>query len=130
MASTIKVTHIYAKDGKSHFEDLHIETKSAAFAPPSPPLDQTAWFSAKKCQVVVQPPGWVGEWHCAPARLLFCVLAGGFGVEVSNGERREFPAGDLVLVNDKPGQGHRSWASGNAPLVTAVIELADDALLK
>jgi hypothetical protein len=77
-----------------------------------------------------QPPGWVGEWHHPPNRFLFCVLAGEFGVEVSSGERPQFPAGELVLAEDKPGQGHRSWVVGNTNLVTAVVQLSDNALVK
>ena len=29
------------------------------------------------------------------------------------------------LSEDKPGQGHRSWALGNADLLTAVVQLAN-----
>jgi len=57
-------------------------------------------------------------------------LSGEFGVEVSCGERRRLPAGKLVLVEDKPGQGHRSWVVGDVTLRTAVIELADNAQVK
>jgi len=49
---------------------------------------------------------------------------------VSSGERRQFPAGELVLVEDKPGQGHRGWVVGDGALRTAVIELADNAQVK
>jgi hypothetical protein len=126
----IKITRIYAEQGKSLFGELEIETKLADIAPPAPQMGLSAWFPAAQFQLMSQPPGWVGEWHYAPKRFLFCVLAGEFGAEVSSGERRQFPAGELVLVEDKPGQGHRSWVVGNTNLVTAVIELPDNALLK
>jgi len=129
-AKTIKITRVYAEQGKSLFGELEIETKLGDLAPPAPQMGISAWFPAAQCQLTLQSPGWVGEWHYAPKRFLFCVLAGEFGVEVSSGERRQFSIGKLVLVEDKPGQGHRSWVVGNTDLATAVIQLADDALLK
>lgn len=63
-------------------------------------------------------------------RVLFCILAGGFGVEIGTGERREFPAGTMVLAEDTTGEGHRSWTVGDVGLLTAVIQVPDDALLK
>jgi hypothetical protein len=127
---TIKITRIYAEQGKSLFGELEIETKLADIAPPAPQMDLSAWFPASQFQLMLQPPGWTSEWHYAPKRFLFCVLSGEFGAEVSSGERRQFPAGALVLVEDKPGQGHRSWVVGNRDLATAVVELTDDAMLK
>jgi hypothetical protein len=122
-AKTIKITRVYAEQGKSLFGELEIETKLGDLAPPAPQMGISAWFPAAQCQLTLQSPGWVGEWHYAPNRFLF-------GVEVSSGERRQFSTGELVLVEDKPGQGHRSWVVGNTDLATAVIQLADDALLK
>ena len=129
-ANTIKITRIYAEQGKSLFGELEIETKLGDLAPPAPQMGISAWFPAAQCQLTLQSPGWVGEWHYAPKRFLFCVLAGEFGVEVSSGERRQFSIGELVLVEDKPGQGHRSWMVGDTNLMTAVVQLADNALLQ
>ena len=100
----IKITRVYAEQGKRLFGELETERKSD-FAPP-PPLISSPWFPAGQRQRMTQPPGGVGEWHFAPRRFLFCILSGGFGVE--SGERREFPAGELVLVEDKPGGGGES----------------------
>jgi len=127
---TIKVTRIYAEQGKSHFEELEIETKLAGPAPPPPQMNLSAWFPAEQIQLMLQPPGWAGGWHCAPKRFMFCILAGEFGVEVSNGKRRQFGAGELVLVEDRSGEGHRGWVVGNLELVTAVVQLSDNALVK
>ena len=127
---TIKITRIYAEQGKSHFEAVEIETTLAGFAPPAPPMSLSAWFPGEQVQLMSQPPGWAGGWHPAPKRFLFCILAGEFGVEVSNDERRQFGAGELVLVEDRSGQGHRGWVVGNADLLTAVVQLPDTALVK
>ena len=126
---TIKITRIYTEQEKSFFGDLEIETTLADFPPPAPPMNLSAWFSAAQCQLMLQPPGWVAGWHYAPKRLLFCILAGEFGVAVSNGQR-QFRAGELILVEDTSGQGHRGWVVGNVDLLTAVVQLADSTLVK
>jgi len=126
----IKITRVYAENGKSLFGELEIEIESLDFAPPAPPLNRSPWFPAARCFLWVQPPGWVGEWHCPPARLIFSILTGTFGVEVSSGERREFSAGEVALFEDNPGQGHRSWVVGNTEARVMVVQVADTALLK
>ena len=68
--------------------------------------------------------------HPAPKRLLFLVLAGEAGIEVSNGERRQFTAGAHFLCEDYPGQGHRSWVVGNADLLMAIVQLPDNVSVK
>jgi hypothetical protein len=127
---TIRITRIYAERGQSHFEDVELETKLAGGAPPAPPLKMSAGFPSEQCQFLLQPPGWEAGWHSAPKRLLFCILTGEFGVEVANGERRQFKAGEMILVEDRSGQGHRGWVVGDAELLTAVVQLADNALVK
>jgi len=126
----IRITRVYAEHGKSHFEELELETKLTGPAPPPPQLRLSASFPSEQVQLLVQPPGWEAGWHPAPKRLLFCILAGEFGVEVSNGKRRQFKAGEIVLVEDRSGQGHRGWVVGDADLLTAVVQLSDSALVK
>jgi hypothetical protein len=128
--NTIEITRIYAEQGKSHFGELELETKLVDSAPHAPQTNLSAWFPAEQFQLMSQPPGWAGGWHYAPKRFLFCILAGEFGVEVSNGQRRQFGAGERVLVEDRTGQGHRGWVVGNADLLTAVVQLSDNALVK
>jgi len=127
---TIKMTRIYAENGKSRYGEVELGILTQEFAPPSPPINQSARFPAQNIQYLVEQPGWTGDWHCAPARLLFFVLAGACWQEVSNGERREFKVGDFVLLEDKGSQGHRSGVIGNDALLLAVVQLADTAEFK
>jgi len=127
---TIKMTRIYAENGKSHYGQVELGTSAKEFAPPSPPINSSARFPAQNFQYLFQRPGWVGDLHCAPARLLFFVMAGACWTEVSNGERREFKLGDSFLVEDKGSEGHRSGVLGNDALLFAVVQLADTAEFK
>lgn len=54
------------------------------------------------------PPGYDFDWHNAPRRQLIVMLEGEIDVEVTSGETRRFKPGDLLLVEDTTGTGHRS----------------------
>ncbi len=53
-------------------------------------------------------PGYDYDWHCAPQRQLIVMLDGEIEVEVTSGEKRRFKGGDVLLVEDTTGSGHRS----------------------
>jgi hypothetical protein len=82
---TIKITRMYAENGVSHFGELELGTATLEFAPPSPPINQSARFPVQNVQFLFNQPGWTGDWHPAPARLLFFLLAGACWQEVSAG---------------------------------------------
>ena len=48
------------------------------------------------------------ERHVAPRRQWVILLRGRIAVEVSDGERREFGPGSIVLAEDTEGRGHIS----------------------
>ena len=54
------------------------------------------------------PPGWDGDWHPAPRRLLTVSLAGEVEVTVGDGEARRLRPGDVTLAVDTTGRSHRS----------------------
>src|SRR5262245_50380588 len=54
--------------------------------------------------------------HPAPARQWVVMLRGAIEVEVSDGTRRRFEPGDLLLVTDTTGTGHITSAAGDPPL--------------
>lgn len=48
-------------------------------------------------------------WHTAPFPQFIAVLKGGLKVEVSSGASYTFQPGEVLLVEDVSGPGHRSW---------------------
>ncbi len=50
----------------------------------------------------------LGRWHTAPQRQYVMFLAGETEIEVSDGEKRIFKTGDVFLVEDTTGKGHRN----------------------
>lgn len=112
--------------GETHFQDVSVELRPADFAPPAPLMAVSRFMPASGLGFLSAPPGWRGDWHPAPRRQFMVVLAGQVEAEVSDGEVRRFGPGDVVLVEDTEGRGHRSWVVGEDDVVFSVAQLAGD----
>lgn len=122
----MKYTRVYADaEGESHLEEVEIELKPTDFAPPAPPLNLSPFISATRCGFLHAPPGWSGDWHPAPKRQMIFYLAGETEGATSDGEVRRFGPGDVVLLEDTTGKGHRSRVVGTDDVVGAVVQLED-----
>ena len=64
------------------------------------------------------------DWHCAPQRQFIVLLDGEIEVEVTSGEKRRFRGGDVVLVEDTTGTGHRTRTVDGRPRRSLFIPLA------
>ena len=112
--------------GESHFEDLTVPMEERDFAPPAAPAHVRAFLEASGTLFFAVRPGWEGEApHPTPQRQLFSILRGTVEVTVSDGERRRFGPGDLVLLDDTEGKGHSSHVVGREDLVIFGAVLAD-----
>jgi hypothetical protein len=122
----VKYIRLYSDDdGESHFETCEVGFESVDFAPPAPPLDIAAFGDADQCFILRAIPGWQGDWHPAPYRQLHIYLSGEIEAETSDGEIRRIGAGDIALVEDTSGVGHRSRVVGSTDVVIAAVKLAD-----
>jgi hypothetical protein len=54
-------------------------------------------------------------------------LQGASEVTTSDGQKRHFGPGSVVLLDDTTGKGHRTRAIGTIDHIAAVIPVADDA---
>lgn len=98
------ITRIYAdKDGKSHFEDISIETV------PSGPLGQMSTPLAVSSMILREnEPGYDFPWHVAPRKQYIVMLEGTVEITVSDKSVRNFGPGSILLVEDTFGEGHAS----------------------
>ena len=88
------ITRIYADaEGESHFEDVDFAFEETDFVPPAPPVLMTALASATGYRFELVHPGWHGDWHPVPERLLAVYLSGAGRMEASDGEIRELLPG-------------------------------------
>jgi len=63
------------------------------------------------------------DWHCAPQRQYIVLLDGEIEIETSDGEKRCFRGGDILLVEDVTGKGHKTRTINNQPRRSLFITL-------
>ncbi|MCW3169922.1 hypothetical protein OMO38_15465 [Chryseobacterium sp. 09-1422] len=80
----MKITRIFSDErGESHFEDLEIPFRKVS-------ADYDYGF------------------HHAPQKQYIVLLDGGVEIETSLGEIRKFQTGEILLVEDVSGKGHKT----------------------
>ena len=127
VAEPITYVRIYNdSDGESHFGEGEIPFNLADFAPPAPPISVTDLWEGTGAFMMSSPPGWTGDLHPAPRRMLMFMLKGTLEVEVSDGEVRSFDPGTVLLVEDTSGKGHISRVTGDERGCLVAIPLIKD----
>lgn len=124
--STVMVSmiHVWAdEDGESHLEDLDLEFEEADFVPPAPPVLLTSLEPASGYAFERVPPGWHGDWHPAPRRVLAIYLAGQGSIEASDGETRPLVPGTILLAEDTTGRGHITKVTGSDEMFVVIVTL-------
>lgn len=120
----MKYIVIYADEhGESHFKDEDIELESIEYAPPAPPLLLSNLMPAIQYAFSKFKSGWYGDWHPTPLRQIYFILSGTLEGTVSDGEKRLFGPGSIVLVEDTTGKGHRTKVIGSEDVTAALIQL-------
>ena len=121
----MQYTRLYADDaGESHFADVEVEFADVDYAPPAPPLGLSEYMEASQSGFLRITPGWEGEiWHTSPVRQFMVFVEGQTAVTASDGSRREFGLGDVLLLEDDHGKGHSSQIIGDKEVVAVVIHL-------
>ena len=98
------ITRVYAdENGESRFADL---AKPLVSAGDIGFLSEPEAVESIIFRKVV--PGYDYDFHQAPARQYIILLDGEIEIETSLGEKRHFRAGDILLVEDTTGKGHRT----------------------
>ncbi|MEC5173938.1 hypothetical protein [Chryseobacterium nepalense] len=100
----MKITRIFSDEkGESYFEDLEI-----------PLIDQgeigylSENFEVKKLQFRKVSADYNYDFHHAPQKQFIVLLNGGVEIETSLGELRRFQTGEILLVEDTVGKGHKT----------------------
>ncbi len=112
--SRMKVARTYCDEaGETHFGEAEIDFESIQIAPLANTVEASKLTPATGYRFIrntaCELDEWDG-WHPAPCRQLVVLLRGELETEVSDGELMRWGPGDLVLVEDVKGKGHRNRA--------------------
>jgi hypothetical protein len=115
----VLVTRLYNDAaGESHFEDVEV-----ALADGGPMGLLSAPTPTKSIIFRETDAAYNCDWHNAPCRQYIITLDGAAEIETSDGERRVFGRGAVVLAEDTQGRGHRTRAVDGKPRTTIFVVL-------
>jgi hypothetical protein len=112
---------VYADgDGETHFEDVHLSLERRES--PTGTVDEVTApipVDGVVFRLVVSEASDT-EPHNAPRRLFIVQIDGSVEVEVSDGEKRVFGPGSVMLVEDTTGKGHVTRSLTPGPRATLI----------
>ena len=91
--------------GESHFQDMEVRLEEATRAGRLSARVPATGIIFREVQ-----PDYDLDWHPAPWRQYIVNLDAGVEITASDGEKRRIGAGEILLVEDTWGKGHRSKA--------------------
>lgn len=115
----MNITRIFSDaSGDSHFAELEIPLADAG---------EIGRLSAAQTATSIifreNDASYDYDWHNAPQRQYVILLDGEIEIEVSTGEKRRFRGGDILLVEDTTGKGHRTKICNNQPRRSIFVTL-------
>ena len=121
----MRITRIRAGvDGATRFDEIEIPlTDAGAIGRLSDPFPADS--------VIFRETGaaYDYDWHPAPARQLVVLLDGEIEIEVGDGEIRRFAGGEVLLLEDTTGRGHRTRNVGSVPRRSLFVPLSSETRL-
>ncbi len=115
-----KVTRIYTDlIGETHFEDISYPLNDAG-----PIGHLSKKISVSQLMFRKVPPDY-DDFHNAPAKQLVVLLNGAVEIETSLGVKRVFNSGEVLLMEDVDGKGHRSRNVERSERSSLFITLTD-----
>lgn len=91
------------EQGESRFEEVRVDLKDSG---PVGYLSDT--FQVKAIQFRINEAGYDWDFHNVPDRQFIILLDGEIEITSSLGEARTFRGGDVLLVEDTHGRGHKT----------------------
>jgi hypothetical protein len=122
------VLRIYADaEGESHLDEVELAFEEDDFVPPAPPVLMTPFAPADSYAFERVPPGWHGDWHPAPQRVMALYLAGEVEIAASDGDTRLLTPGTVLLAEDTSGKGHVTRVVGTEEAFVVIVALPEEA---
>ena len=100
----MKVTRVFADvQGETHFADQDVPLVNAG-----PIGNLSVPIPATSVVFRINEAGYDFDWQVAPQRQIVVLLDGAIDLEVSDGQRRRLNTGEILLLEDTTGKGHRT----------------------
>ncbi|MBY5958209.1 hypothetical protein KUV50_08715 [Membranicola marinus] len=100
----ITITRVFSDSaGESHFEEIQMPLRDdgeIGFLSESIPAKEIIFRKVK--------PDYDYDFHTAPQKQFIILLDGEIEIETSLGEKRTFKGGDILLMEDTQGKGHKT----------------------
>jgi quercetin dioxygenase-like cupin family protein len=113
-----KITRLYTgADGESHFDEIQVDVyqTEGGFDILTKPIKVSEFFFRESLSFAGDGDNM--GWHGAPRRQFYVMLGGTLEIEVGDGTKRLFKAGDVFLAEDTTGRGHLSRAVNRRALI-------------
>lgn len=115
----MKITRVYANaEGESRFDEVDIALEDAGTIG-----RLSRRFPVRDIIFRENDSDYDYDWHCAPQRQYIALLDGEIEMETSDGEKRRFTGGDIILVEDTTGRGHRTRTVNDQPRRSIFVTL-------
>lgn len=102
----MKITRLYTgTDNQSHFEavDIPLQTAEHGVLSSKLPVDGVYIGEIEDLTEV--------DWHNPPCRQFIIMLQGAMAIEITDGSKKVFREGDILLAEDLTGRGHKTYAA-------------------
>ena len=114
--------HLYSDtNGVSHFKDETLLFKAAPIPGLANPPVMASLEGASGATLLLLKAGQVEDWHNAPRKQFMIVIQGASEVTASDGTKKQFHAGEMVLLDDATGKGHITKAVGTVDHIGLAI---------
>ncbi|HXJ81081.1 MAG TPA: hypothetical protein VMS64_20680 [Candidatus Methylomirabilis sp.] len=115
------IIRIYTgSDGKSHFEDI-----APRWEPLGDKSERAELISGSGIMMRRFDPTRSNPWHHAPGRAAVFTLSGAVDIEIGDGTVRRLGPGDILIAEDRTGQGHVTREVGPEARVSIFVPLGD-----
>jgi quercetin dioxygenase-like cupin family protein len=115
--------HLYADDaGESHWREVEVRLMERTFAPPATGINVSEPESVARMMFMSLRAGWNEPVHPTPKKQALICLAGVVRVTASDGESRKIGPGEVWLMEDLIGKGHRTHVISDREFKALIIQ--------
>ncbi len=108
--------------GETHFDRVRVE-QNPVNAASITSLRCSGADPASEFLFCSLKPGWASDWQPSPARQFMVLLHGSMEMEASDAEVKRLQTGDIILLEDTWGKGHRVRNNGETVLHLFIVQL-------